>query len=709
VGVVVLGALAAWKLGCPRSRPSLLLVTLDTVRADHVGAYGYREATTPHLDALAARGTRFAAAQSASPLTAPSHATILTGLYPPIHGVRDNSRFRAAEGVPTLAERLRGAGFETAAFVGAFPLAAAFGFGRGFQQFDEGLRPSAAPGGIAERPANEVADAAVDWLRARGGGRFFAWVHFFDPHEPYAPPEEYRRRFASPYDGEIAFADAQLGRLLETLRSGGRLEDTLVLVLADHGEGLGDHGESTHGLLLYESTLRIPLVIAGPGVPAGRVVGSRVGTVDVLPTLMKLLGLEAPAGLPGRDLTPGLAGRSLRDEPLFAESLYGRLNCGWAPLRGLTEGDWKLVEGGGKELFDLARDPEERDDRAGQEPERTARLEDALRRALSAMAPGGDRAQPARLSADQAERLRSLGYVAAGGGGGPLDAPGLPDPRQKRQVFERLRRLGGATETALGASLAEVVRIGDEEPGNPLAQDVLAGLALRAGRLDLAARALARYLDLEPGRVEVRTRYGSLLRTLGRLEEAERELRRALAEGGEEEVVAGVALAETLLARGRVEEADALLGAVLTREPRHRAALLARGRLRLRQGRSTEAAADLEAAASGGDAEALLELAELHARRGEVEAQAAAAERVLASSPAHPWALALLGQARVAEGRGEEGEALLQQAVRAGPRRSVVWLRLAAGFEAAGQADLARRCRAAAAAPGEGRGPRPAR
>lgn len=695
LGGLALAAGAAARFWPARAQPpNLLLVTIDTLRADRVGAYGSGLGTTPALDALALRGARFEQVQSASPLTGPSHATLLTGQYPPVHGVRDNARFVISSAVPTLAERLKRAGYDTAAFVGAFPLAGAFGFARGFDSFDEGLRAAAA-GSVAERPADEVADAARRWLAAERKRPFFAWVHFFDPHEPYAAPAPYRDRFHHPYDAEVAFADAQLGRLLEALRSAGHLDQMFVAVLSDHGEGLGEHGESTHGLLLYESTLRVPFVIAGPGVALGRIVRERVGTIDVLPTLLGLVGLPVPEGLPGRDLGPALAGRAVPINAVYAESLYGRLNCRWAPLRALTEGDWKVVEGSTVELFDLGRDTGEQRDRAREEPDRTTALRTALRRAVDAMAPGGDRVQRARLRPADVEALRSLGYVASGGGG-DIEEPGLPDPRERRHVFEALRRLGGAAGPRLGPALQEVATIARQEQGNPFAYEMLAVLGLRAGRLDIAAPALARYLDLEPGRADVRSQYGGLLRTLGRLEEAERELRRALAESGAEAVAARLTLADTLVARGRVDEAEKLLAEVLSREPASVNGLVTRARLRIAQGRLDEAIEDLETAAAGGDVDALLELGEAYALAGRTAASGSVAERALARSPAHPWALALAGHALVLEGRGEEGISLLEKALRAGPRRAQVWLRLAAGFDAAGRRDLAQRCRTAA-------------
>jgi choline-sulfatase len=680
-------------------RPSLLLVTIDTLRADHVGAYGYGPATTPTLDALARRGVRFERAQSAAPLTGPSHATILTGHYPPVHGLRDNARLTIDPKITTLAERLKRTGCRTAAFVAAYPVAGAFGFGRGFDTFDEGLS-AAEPGHVAERPANAVADAAIGWLRALGkaDAPFFAWLHFYDPHLPYDPPEAYRARFASPYDGEVAFADGQLGRVLDALRESGRDAQTFVMVLSDHGEGLGDHGEATHGLLLYESTLRVPLVIAGPGIAAGGVVSDRVGTIDVAPTVLALLGLPPAQELPGRSLRAALAGQPLHEDPLYAESLYGRLNCRWAALRAFTDGNWKLVTGGDSELFDLASDPREAGNRLAGEAERARRLREGLDRAVAAMAPRGDRLRAAAVRTEQAEQLRSLGYVAAGGGGGgDLDEPGLPDPRPRVPLLDRLQAIEYAAGPALRPALGEALRIAQQEDGNPYAHLVLAGLATRGGELALAEEALTRSLALDPDRTLVRAQLGALLRRRGRLVDSEHELRRAVAEAPPDDWTTQVGLAETLIAAHKTDEAETILSAVLARAPEHTLALAARGRLRVLQGRGDEALAALERAASGGGTDAVLELADARLTLGLTEPARAAAEQVLERSNGHPWALGIAGHALVLEGQRDQGLRLLERGLAAGPRRARVWERLAAGFDAAGRRDLAARCRASAA------------
>src|SRR5256885_8687384 len=263
--------------------PNLLLMPVDTLRADHVGAYGSTAGTPPALDALAAAGVRFDQVQTAVPLTGPSHATILTGQYPPAHGVRGNVVFSLGSKYPTLATLLKKQGYQTAAFVGAYPVAAAFGFNQGFDTFNEDFHETSLGEPGAERRANEVADAALRWLvsaaapsSAARGRPVFAWLHFYDPHAPYTPPAPYRDRFAErPYDGEIAFTDAQVARVIDWLHSSGRDADTVVVLLADHGEGLGEHRELMHAVLVYQSTMRVPMIVSGPGVPRGIVVRPR--------------------------------------------------------------------------------------------------------------------------------------------------------------------------------------------------------------------------------------------------------------------------------------------------------------------------------------------------------------------------------------------------------------------------------------------------
>jgi arylsulfatase A-like enzyme/tetratricopeptide (TPR) repeat protein len=673
----------------------LLLITIDTLRADHVGAYGYRLGSTPFLDDLAKRGVRFEHAESAVPLTGPSHSTILTGVYPPTHGVRDNVNFVLDNRHPTLATLLKKAGYRTGAFVGAYPVAASLGFAQGFEDFEEGFHMVPVPGQGAERPGNEVADSAISWLAKSDRARpFFLWMHLYDPHAPYKPPPPYAERFRErPYDGEIAFADAQVGRVLEALRERGWDRSTLVFALADHGEALGEHGEATHAVLIYEATLRVPLIVAGPEVPAGRVVSERVATVDVVPTALGLLGLGPPPGLQGRDLRPALAGERLHTEAAYGESLFARLNCRWASLRSWTEGDWKLINGARPELYDLEHDPDEVRDRAAEEGERVERMRQGLAAALSRMAPGGDSAHAVALSPDQQERLRSLGYALGGSGGaGAIDEPGLPDPRLRVRLYERLLGLLATPPAVAVRAADEAAALASQDPDNPFAQFAVASLAYHAGELARADHAFARSLELDPDRPSIRQYYGRLLRDRGRLEESEHQHRIALEQTTPDDLRTRISLAETLIALRKTDEAGRLLDEVLRQAPRHSEALGAKGRLLLALGRGEEGISYLKQACEGGDDDSWLELASAYILLGQPVSAREAASETLRQNPGHPWAQAVTGHALIIEGKRKEGLEALRGALAAGPRRPRVWRDLAQAFAAAGDAGKAAEC-----------------
>jgi len=694
------GLFAAGAGSCSRGQrhPNLILITIDTLRADHVGAYGAAGGATPSLDALAAAGVRFDQVQTAVPLTGPSHATILTGQYPPSHGVRGNVVFTLGSKYPTLAALLKRQGYTTAAFVGAYPVAAAFGFNQGFDTFNEEFHEASVGDPGAERRANEVADAALRWLDAyaksdAASQPFFTWLHFYDPHAPYTPPSPYKERFAGrPYDGEIAFTDAQIGRVLDWLKSSGHDADTVVMALADHGEGLGDHRELMHAVLVYQSTMRVPLLMKGPGVPSRVVVPARVGTIDVAPTALGLLGFEADRSLVGRDLRPLMTAQPVASSALYAESLFGRLNCHWATLRSSVKDDWKLILGSQPELYNLARDPGEAHDLARDEPARVQSMSIELQRSLQKMAPQGDRAQPNAATPEQEQKLRSLGYTAGSGGSGPLDDPKLPDPRTRVEFYDRLQAATVAQGAALPAAFDDVQRITKLDPDNPFAFGTLASMAYRYGSLVVAAQAFSRALELDPERPGIRQNYGKLLRDLGRLEESERELRIALVQTSDDDARTRVNLAQTLVLRNNTSEADALLSAVLVREPKNPEALEAKGRLLLAEGKTADAVTALERADTT-DPDMLIELATAYVAAKRLDRAGETAERALRISPGHPWAMAVLGQVLALEGQRGPGTEYLQRAFQIGPRRPAVWDALAAGFDAAGRAADAERCR----------------
>jgi arylsulfatase A-like enzyme/Flp pilus assembly protein TadD len=694
----VVALVLAWQLR--PARPNLLLITIDTLRADHLGAYGDADASTPVLDALAGRGARFDKAETAVPLTGPSHSTILTGLYPPEHGVRDNVTFLLDPSKKTLASHLRGAGYRTAAFVGAYPVAGALGFSQGFNSFEEGFHEIPVPGEGAQRHANEVADSVVQYL-SQAQPPFFVWMHVYDAHAPYRPPPPYSESFKShPYDGAIAFIDSQVGRVLEALKAAGRDKDTLVMVLGDHGEGLGEHGEANHAVLVYESTLRIPLLMAGPGVPRGAVVGERVGTVDVLPTILDLLGVAPPRNLRGRDLRPLLKGATLGPTGYYGESLFGRLNCRWSSLRTWTEGDWKLIEGAAPELFDLGTDPHETTNRAAQEPERVKKMSASLRAALARLAPAGDQGRPQAVGPDQLERLRSLGYTGGGtGGAGGLDEPGLPDPRERIHLYEQLQTLFGAPAEMSAQAADAAEKLAAQDPQNPFAYFVLGTLAYHAGEFPRAEGALARCLELDPDHPTTRAYHAQLLRDMGRLADSERELRLAVAQTTPDDLRTRISLAETLTLERQFDDAGRLLEGVLSQAPHHIEALGAKGRLLLAQGRGTEAIDYLRQACRENTLDEWIELASAEIAVGDPGGAADAAGRALSLNPRHPWAMTLLGHALILRGEKARGVELLEQALRAPPRRPKVWQSLSRAFAAAGDTAQAARCARMAEAP----------
>ena len=702
VVLAVLVAAGAWWLASRGGRhPNLLLITIDTLRADHVDAYGATTGATPALDALARSGVRFDQVQTAVPLTGPSHATIMTGQYPPAHGVRGNVVFTLGSKYPTLATLLKGKGYQTAAFVGAYPVAAAFGFDQGFDTFDEDFHETSPGESGAERRANEVADSALRWLELVAGPTagsrnrpFFAWLHFYDPHAPYTPPAPYRDRFAGhPYDGEIAFTDAQVGRVIDWLRSSHHAADTMVVLLADHGEGLGDHDELMHAVLIYQSTMRVPLMMSGPGIPAGTVVRPRAGTVDVMPTVLGLLGIRADPALAGRDLRPLMANGAVPPDPLYGESLFGRLNCHWASLRSWVKDDWKLIVGSQPELYNLAEDPQESHDLAAQDPARVDRMTQELRRAMQRLAPQGDKAQPNPATPEQEQRLRSLGYTAGSGGSRPLDDPRLPDPRTRVKLYDRLQAATAAPGPALARAFEDVQEITRIDPDNPFASGTLASMAYRFGSLAMAKSAFERTLQLDPDRPGIRQNYGKLLRELRHLDESERELRIALAQTTDDDSRTRVNLAETLIALKKMSEAETLLSSVLASEPKNPEALGAKGRLLLAQNRVPEALASLQQATAGSDPEPFIDLAAAYLQANRVADARNAATEALRRNPGHPWAIAVLAHALILDGQRAQGVEYLQRAVAIRPRRPVVWEALAAGFEAAGQAADAARCR----------------
>jgi choline-sulfatase len=435
---------------------NLLLVTIDTLRADAVGAYGSTQRRTPTLDALAAEGARFDAAFAPTPITLPSHASLLTGLYPPGHGARHNGISARAD-VQTLATACEQAGFRTAAFVSAFPLDRRFGLARGFAQYGDRFPrgPDARP--LNERPGSSTVDEAIEWLETSlkaGATRFFLWVHLFEPHAPYGNPRDGRPAFDR-YMDEVATADQQVARLLDAL--GPTRSSTLVVVAGDHGEAFGEHGEIGHSIFVYDTTLRIPLLMSGPGVTRGTIT-EPASLVDIAPTVLAGLGLPVfdndGIDLFGASLSVG--------RMLYAESFAPLLDFGWSALRSARRGGWKYIAAPRPELFNVAQDPNEAMDRAREEPARVSELD-----ALVSRVSGPEFTRDARTAVDPEteRRLRALGYV---GGGAPGQSGPRPDPKDRRNLAARLARVtsGELAGDALRRELEAILR---EDEANPQA------------------------------------------------------------------------------------------------------------------------------------------------------------------------------------------------------------------------------------------------
>lgn len=490
-----------------RAGPNLLIVTLDTLRADHLGAYGYSAAETPALDRLAAEGIRFERVASTAPITLVAHGSIMTGLIPPHHGWRDNGSFLAADTVRTLAEVLQQSGYSTGGFVASFVLDDRFGIARGFDAYTDfgGLEVDLDAELLlnVERRGDEVIDDAIAWL-GKQSGPFFAWVHLYDPHTPYEPPEPFAGRFRGrPYDGEIAYTDQQVGRLLDYLEQSGRASDTLLVVTADHGEGLGDHDEKWHAFFIYDSTIRVPLILRGEGLPSGMVVDGQASLVDLLPTSLALLGVDDPDGprRDGRDLRPLIVDPGAAGRAAYSESLVPSLNFGWSELRALRQDGYEYIAAPRPELYDLRADPGEARNLAGQDPERAA----AMAARLEAMVAGDDvlavTTGPATVDPETLARLRSLGYL--GGSARPASNDRSIDPKDMIGVYQSFTEGFEAATAAVHAGrwqeaerrLLELDRIA---PDQFIIQHYLGRAALGRGDAAAAIALLERSRDLNP-------------------------------------------------------------------------------------------------------------------------------------------------------------------------------------------------------------------
>ena len=482
---------AALPLGCnlisaERGRPNFLFVTIDTLRADRVGVYGARDVATPTLDALAARGVLFEQAMAAVPLTLPSHTSLFTGQYPATHGVRHNAVFILGKEAETLAERFSESGYHTGAVIGAAVLDPDFGLDQGFDSYDHDLpQERASAAGFYERPAKDVTDHALAWLD-KTDGPFFLWVHYYDVHASYNPPEPFKTRFKThPYDGEVANVDQELGRLLATLEREKRLANTIVAVTADHGEGLGEHGEGSHTYFVYDSDLHVPLIFAGPGVPAGKRVSTVAPNTGIANTLLALAGAPPLSKADVGDLAPLWRQDAAANPPgaAYAESLAGQLDFGWAPLNAIRTDHYHYIRAPRPELYDVAADPHQlKNLLPSQNPDLLAAVKDGETH-IDALVSAGAALNPVAVDAETRKRIEALGYVVPDGkavqnGADPKDVIGYSKVAYEALALLFAKRYDEAEKLALKG--LEVM------PGSSQLNDVLARVYLETRRPALA-------------------------------------------------------------------------------------------------------------------------------------------------------------------------------------------------------------------------------
>lgn len=571
---------------------SLLVITLDTTRADRLGAYGYRGIETPHLDALAREGAVFEYAESVAPLTLPAHSSIFTGLFPPNHGVRDNGGYYLDDKRVLLAEVLRDAGFRTGGFIGAFVLDSKWGIAQGFDTYFDDFdlkRTSGRSLDEIQRPAGEVADAALSWLDEAPRARFFAWVHFYDPHSPYRPPEPWATRYADhPYAGEIAYVDSQVGRLLDWLDRNDRARNTVVMVMGDHGESLGEHGESGHGFFVYEAATRVPFIVRAPSsVVRGHRIDTPVRSIDLMPTALELLGIDAPAEMDGVSLVPLLDGRlQAMNLTCYSEAVYPRYHFGWSDLAAVRVGDLKYIDAPRPELYDLAVDPNEEHDLCRERSDDAHRLKEQLTELESGWR-GATPSRPAEeIDPDTRARLAALGYLGnrVSAGDGPAERSSLADPKDKIRLYNLM---GESREASLNDDSERAVKalqqVLAEDPSVVDAWVRLGNEQRRLKRVDAAIRSYKRALDLDPQSELAVIDLAHAYRAVGKDEEAILGFEKFLGLDPRNEQV-HYELAQMLIDRGRLDEADRHLQEAIRLAPEMAAAANARAVIAFRHG-----------------------------------------------------------------------------------------------------------------------------
>ena len=679
--------------GVQTSRLNVVLVTIDTLRADRLSSYGSEQVSTPHMDRLAREGVRFSNAATAVPFTLPAHCSIMTGTYPPYHGVRENVGYSLDETIPTLAEELSDAGWETAGFVSAFVLDSRWGIGRGFDHYRDDFqldpnKPSVNIGQV-QHAGPDTIEKALAWLDQPREAPFFLWVHLFEPHDPYEPPEPFRSRYAnSPYDGEVAYADSLVGVLREGLESRGVLEDSVFVLTSDHGEGLGQHGEGFHGYFIYDSTVHVPLILRLPfGDFAERVVDEPVSHVDILPTLLSIVGREIPPEVQGVDLLPVILDReSGTQREVYTESYYSLYHYNWAPLRSIRTDSEKFIETTNPELYLLREDADEASNVILQNRDLARSLRDRLLAYSSGLRPSGGRTggKP-DLDTETLAQLRALGYLAGRTSGGVDEDDGVErtDPKDRiavhRAIMEAQSYIGRGDEEGAEEYLRAALALdGGIVDANQMLGGIVGRRADEASRHgDVAAaeqlnrQALALYqqaLALNPEHQASLLGLATSYWRLGRLEEALVGFHR-LVELAPYESNAAIAMSDIYADLNRLPDALRVVEAAAAEEVAPAWIHNQHGELLALLGRSRESAAHFRKAIARNPeiGQPYFNLALTHEEAGRSDEAMAAYEEAIRHAPYHYRAQFNLGHLYGRLGRPEDHLEMWRAAIRSNP------------------------------------------
>jgi arylsulfatase A-like enzyme/Flp pilus assembly protein TadD len=591
------------------SPPNVVVITIDTLRADHLGCYGYKEIHTPNIDALAAGGIRFEHAFTPVPITLPAHSVIFTGTYPTFNGMHDFSGNKLGSEPLTLAAILKAHGYTTGAVVGSGVLDSRFGLNRGFDFYYDHFdfnRLQESNLDEMERPGNVVADHTLEWLSNNYQKQFFLWMHLYDPHFPYNPPEPYKEEYKShPYDGEIAFADSQVGRLVAFLKQKGLYQRTLIVLSGDHGEGLGEHGEKTHGFFIYNSTLHVPLIVHLPSKVAPRSVTALVSLADITPTILETLKIDIPSQVQGKSLLPLLSDKKSTDSrSLYSETFLPRLHFNWSELRGLELEKYHFIDAPKPELYDLSKDPHELNNLYSQKKAVSEQMKAKLDAVIREYTRDAELAEKTALDPALMERLKSLGYAGfSGGGNEKAKSSDLADPKDRIQTYELISdgmadsqhgryaesvdKLSSALKTdpdsvpihyLLGLdyyrlqnypeAITQFQRVLQVSPDYALAVFQLGLAYARARDADRAIQTLQRALQLDPTNFSAAYNLGAVYVQQGSIAEAIAAFRESI-RIAPEYVRGHIALGEVLLYEGQTDEAIAQLRQATDLEPQN--------------------------------------------------------------------------------------------------------------------------------------------